>query len=98
MVCEAATGVHDWQPVPKKHTSNRQPKIGSGIPADLALGKDSSTSKGKSIEAVGNVSGATDLTALGSVAAGSAMGMGCVGLNGKPVGAVRKLQLQQICA
>ncbi|KAJ6751934.1 hypothetical protein OIU85_002359 [Salix viminalis] len=45
MVYEAATGVHDWQPVSKKHTSNRQPKIGSGIPADLALDKDSSISK-----------------------------------------------------
>ncbi|KAJ6770275.1 hypothetical protein OIU79_021011 [Salix purpurea] len=87
MVCEAATGVYDWQPVSKKHTSNRQPKIGS-VSAALALGKDSSTSKGKSVEVVGNVSGGIDLTALGSDAAGSAMGMGCVGLNGKPVGAV----------
>uniref|UniRef100_A0A6N2ME06 Protein RER1 n=1 Tax=Salix viminalis TaxID=40686 RepID=A0A6N2ME06_SALVM len=87
IVCEAAAGVYDWQPVPKKHTSNRQPKIGS-VPADLVLGKDSSASNGKSAEAVGNVSGGTDLTALGSVAAGSAMGMGCVGFNGKPVGAV----------
>ncbi|KAJ6365129.1 hypothetical protein OIU76_029992 [Salix suchowensis] len=87
MIYEAATGVYDWQPVPKKHTSNRQPKIGS-VPVDLALGKDSSTSNGISVEAVCNVSGGTDLTALGSVAAGSAMGMGCVGLNGKLVGAV----------
>ncbi|KAJ6693768.1 hypothetical protein OIU85_004538 [Salix viminalis] len=72
MVCEAATGVYDWQPVPKKQTSNRQPKIGS-VPTDLALGNDSSTSNGKSVEAVGKVSGGTDLTALGSVAAGSTM-------------------------
>ncbi|KAJ6739064.1 hypothetical protein OIU74_003928 [Salix koriyanagi] len=72
MIYEAVTGVYDWQPVPKKHTSNRQPKIGS-VPADLALGKDNSTSNGISLEAVGNVSGGTDLTALGSVAAGSAM-------------------------
>ncbi|KAJ6370149.1 hypothetical protein OIU76_028426 [Salix suchowensis] len=84
MVCEAAAGVYDWQPVPKKHTSNRQPKIGL-VPADLALGKDNSTSNDKSVEAVGNVSGGADLTALGSVATGSVVGLG---LNGKPVGAV----------
>ncbi|KAJ6691260.1 hypothetical protein OIU74_015869 [Salix koriyanagi] len=79
MVCEAAAGVYDWQPAPRKHTSNRQPKIGS-VPAALGLGKDSSVSNGKSVEAVGNVSGGTGLTVLGSVAAGSIMGMGCVGL------------------
>ncbi|KAJ6290112.1 hypothetical protein OIU78_025934 [Salix suchowensis] len=42
--------------------------------AHLALGKDSSTSNDKSVEAVGNVSGGADLTALGSVATGSVVG------------------------
>ncbi|KAJ6683716.1 hypothetical protein OIU85_007412 [Salix viminalis] len=56
MVCEAASAVHDWEPVPKKHLSNKQPKmktIGSGIlAAGSALGKDSVAAKGKSVEAV----------------------------------------------
>ncbi|KAJ6418356.1 hypothetical protein OIU84_001684 [Salix udensis] len=71
MVCEVAAGVYDWQLVPRKLTSNRQPRIGS-VPADLALGKNSSASNG-SVEVVGTVSGGTGLTALGSVAAGSVM-------------------------
>ncbi|KAJ6368660.1 hypothetical protein OIU78_001104 [Salix suchowensis] len=45
MVCEAATAVHDWEPVPKKHLSNNQPKmkaIGSGVlAAGSTLCKDS---------------------------------------------------------
>ncbi|KAJ6766092.1 hypothetical protein OIU79_022123 [Salix purpurea] len=78
MVYEAAT--HDWQPVPKKHTSNRQPKI-SSVLAALAL------RKGKSAAAVGTVSGGTDLSVLDSNAVGSERVMGGVGLNGQLVGA-----------
>ncbi|KAJ6353314.1 hypothetical protein OIU76_002350 [Salix suchowensis] len=43
----------DWQPVPRKHTSNRQSKSGSGNPQTLALGKVGAASKGKSGVAVG---------------------------------------------
>ena len=92
MVYEAASAVHVWEPVPKKHTSNRQPKlkaIGSGIPAaGSALGKDSAAAKGKSVEAVGFGSVDTGLMVSGSVSAGSTLGMDCEGLKGKLAEAV----------
>ncbi|KAJ6365126.1 hypothetical protein OIU76_029989 [Salix suchowensis] len=88
MVSEAAPADHDWQPVRKKHTSNRQPKSGLGISASLALGKDSVASKDQTGEAARNESVNNGLMALGSIAAGSTMGKGCNGLNGKLIGAV----------
>ncbi|KAJ6740514.1 hypothetical protein OIU79_000604 [Salix purpurea] len=90
----------DWQPVPRKHTSNRQPKSGSGNPQNLALSKASVASKGKMVEAVGNESVDNGLLASGSMAAGSSMveavgnasvgtrlkdlSIGCAGLDSKP--------------
>ncbi|KAJ6290111.1 hypothetical protein OIU78_025933 [Salix suchowensis] len=65
MVCEAASGLQDWQPVPKKHTSNRQPKISSDLTA-LTL------QQGKSVAEVGYATGGADLSGMGGNAAGSA--------------------------
>ncbi|KAJ6418357.1 hypothetical protein OIU84_001685 [Salix udensis] len=95
---ESATA-DDWQLVPRKHTSNRQSKSGSGNPQNLALGKASAASKRKMFEAVGNASIDADLMASGSIAAGSSMvetvctvsgdtglqdrNLGCAGLDGK---------------
>ncbi|KAJ6670163.1 hypothetical protein OIU85_010623, partial [Salix viminalis] len=91
-----------WQPVPRKHTSNRQSKSGSGNPQNLALGTASVASKGKMVEAVGNESVDNGLLASGNMAAGSSLveavdnasvgtglkdlSMGCAGLDGKPIG------------
>ncbi|KAJ6683714.1 hypothetical protein OIU85_007410 [Salix viminalis] len=96
MVCEAAT---DWEPVPKKLISNRQPKmkaIGSGPAEGSALGKVSAAAKGKSVEAAGIGSVDTGLMASGSVSAGSTKGMDCEVLKGKSKGLFRMLQLQLI--
>ncbi|KAJ6377603.1 hypothetical protein OIU76_026557 [Salix suchowensis] len=103
----STAGVYDWQPVPRKLTSNRQPKLGLGSPSGLASGKDippsavisvvaadhvpgaadNSSSKGKSVEGMGNVSGAAVLPILGSVDSGATMDVGCKGLPDKLVGA-----------
>ncbi|KAJ6355716.1 hypothetical protein OIU77_006155 [Salix suchowensis] len=62
------TSAGDWQPVPKKHTINRQPKSGSGF---LAPGKAGATSKRKMVEAVRDESIDNGLMASDSLAAGS---------------------------
>ncbi|KAJ6417114.1 hypothetical protein OIU84_002918 [Salix udensis] len=93
----------DWQLVPRKHTSNKQPKSGPGNPPNLALGKASVASKEKMGEAVGNESVDNGLLVSGSMAAGSSLvvaagnasvdtglkdqRMGYAGLDGMLVGA-----------
>ncbi|KAJ6419686.1 hypothetical protein OIU84_029748 [Salix udensis] len=72
-----AATVDVWQPVLRKHTSNRKPKSGMGILPGLALGlafgKDIVASKEKMAEAIENVSTTNGLMASGSIAAGSSM-------------------------
>ncbi|KAJ6295726.1 hypothetical protein OIU78_023706 [Salix suchowensis] len=91
----------DSQPVPRKHTSNRQSKSGSGNPQILALGKASAASTGKTgvavgIESVdnglmasGNMTVDSSLVeAVGNVSGGSGLkdlSMGSAGLDGKPI-------------
>ncbi|KAJ6417077.1 hypothetical protein OIU84_002883, partial [Salix udensis] len=49
-----ATADCEWQPVPKKLTSNRQPRSVLGVSADLVPGSVSVASKGKAVLTAGN--------------------------------------------
>ncbi|KAJ6377598.1 hypothetical protein OIU76_026552 [Salix suchowensis] len=66
MISKASTADRDWQPVQKKHTSNRQPKTGLGALAGLVLGAVSVVSKGTAVETARNesVDNGSDLEAL----------------------------------
>ncbi|KAJ6420885.1 hypothetical protein OIU84_028293 [Salix udensis] len=79
MLSEAAVAVHEWEPMPKKHLSNRQPRmkntISGGSTAGSALGRDCATAKGKSVEVVLIGSIKTNLVASGSIAASPTLGM-----------------------
>ncbi|KAJ6416958.1 hypothetical protein OIU84_002775 [Salix udensis] len=79
MLSEAVAAVNEWEPVPKKHLSNRQPRMKNfvlgGFTTGSVLGMDCATAKGKSVEAVLIGSAETDLVASGSKAAGSTLGM-----------------------
>ncbi|KAJ6355715.1 hypothetical protein OIU77_006154 [Salix suchowensis] len=63
----------DSQPVPRKHTSNRQSKSGSGNPQILALGKASAASTGKTGVAVGIESVDNGLMASGNMTVDSSL-------------------------
>ncbi|KAJ6371558.1 hypothetical protein OIU77_001963 [Salix suchowensis] len=78
---EGSESVHNSVPLAPPLTDEglQDPMVYEAAAAALGLGKDNSVSNGKSIEAVGNVSGGTGLTVLGSVAAGSIIGYGLCG-------------------
>ncbi|KAJ6683717.1 hypothetical protein OIU85_007413 [Salix viminalis] len=94
MLSEAAAAVHEWELVPKKHLSTRQPKmkntVSGGSTAGSALGRDCAAAKGKSIEVVLIGSVETNLVASRSIAASPTLGMdsevvkgsGCLGCQG----------------
>ncbi|KAJ6670100.1 hypothetical protein OIU79_003664, partial [Salix purpurea] len=78
----------EWQLVPKKLTSNRQPKSVSGTSAVLVPGLASVASKGQAVLTTGNDSVEKGLMELGSIAASSTLGKGSDSLKGKSAGAV----------
>jgi hypothetical protein len=78
----------EWQLVPKKLTSNRQPKSVSGISAVLVPGSVSVASKGKAVLTAGTELVEKGLMDLGSIAASSKLGKGSDSLIGNSAGAV----------
>ncbi|KAJ6355718.1 hypothetical protein OIU77_006157 [Salix suchowensis] len=66
VISEAATADCEWQLVPKKLTTNRQPKSGLDIAADWVQSSVRVASKGKPVMTADNVSVENDLMASGA--------------------------------
>jgi hypothetical protein len=94
MNSEVANTDYEWQLVPKKLASNRQPKSVLGSSAVLAPGSVRVASKGKAVLSAGNDSVDQGLMDLGGNVASTSLSKGSKSLNGKSAGAVLQVSAE----